>query len=137
MNYWLVKSEPEAYSWTQFVKDGRTAWTGVRNFAARNNLRAMKTGNPVFFYHSGGEKSAVGLARVAGESYPDPTVEEGGWLAVDLVPVKTLARPVALSQIKADKILREMKLAKESRLSVSPVTREQFTRLLELSETKI
>jgi len=137
MNYWLVKSEPKAYSWTQFVKDGRTAWTGVRNFAARNNLRAMKTGDLVFLYHSGEEKSAVGLARVAGESYPDPTAEEGDWSAVDLVPVKTLARPVALSQIKADKILREMKLAKESRLSVSPVTREQFTRLLELSETKI
>jgi len=124
MNYWLVKSEPEAYSWTQFVKDGRTAWTGVRNFAARNYLRAMKTGDSVFFYHSGEEKSAVGLARVAGESYPDPTAEEGDW-------------SVALSQIKADKNLREMKLAKESRLSVSPVTREQFTRLLELSETKI
>jgi|ERR1017187_1859719 predicted RNA-binding protein with PUA-like domain len=137
MNYWLVKSEPEAYSWTQFVKEGRTAWTGVRNFAARNNLRAMKTGDPVFFYHSGEEKSVVGLARVAGESYPDPTAEEGDWSAVDLVPVKTLARPVALSQIKADKILQEMKLAKESRLSVSPVTREQFTCLLELSETKI
>jgi len=88
-------------------------------------------------YHSGGEKSAVGLARVAGESYPDPTAAEGDWSAVDLVPIKALARLVALSQIKADKILREMKLAKESRLSVSPVTREQFTRLLELSETKI
>ena len=137
MNYWLVKSEPEAYSWTHFVKDGRTAWTGVRNFAARNYLRAMKTGDSVFFYHSGEEKSAVGLARVAGESYPDPTAEEGDWSAVELVPVKTLARLVAFSQIKADKILREMKLAKESRLSVSPVTREQFTRLLELSETKI
>jgi predicted RNA-binding protein with PUA-like domain len=136
MNYWLVKSEPETYSWATFVKDGQTAWTGVRNFAARNNLRAMKAGDPVFFYHSGGEKSAVGLARAAGKSYPDPTAEEGDWSTVDLVPVKTLARPVALSQIKADKILREMKLAKESRLSVSPVTRGQFERLLELAETK-
>jgi predicted RNA-binding protein with PUA-like domain len=136
MNYWLVKSEPETYSWQAFVKDDKTAWTGVRNFAARNNLRAMKAGDPVFFYHSGGEKSAVGLARVARESYPDPTAAEGDWSAVDLVPIKTLARSVALSQIKADKILREMKLAKESRLSVSPVTHGQFEQLLKLAETK-
>ena len=137
MNYWLVKSEPEAYSWATFVQDGRTAWTGVRNFTARNNLRAMKTGDPVFFYHSGEEKSVVGVARVARESYPDPTADEGDWTAVDLAPVKPLARAVALSQIKADKVLREMKLVKQSRLSVSPVTREQFVRLLELAETKV
>ena len=137
MNYWIVKSEPEAYAWTTLVTDGKTAWTGVRNFAARNNLRAMKAGDLVFFYHSGDEKSAVGLARVARESYPDPTAEEGDWSAVDLVPVKTLAWPVAPSQVKADKILREMKLAKESRLSVSPVTRGQFARLLKLAETKL
>jgi predicted RNA-binding protein with PUA-like domain len=136
MNYWLVKSEPETYSWAMFVKDCKTAWTGVRNFAARNNLRAMKAGDLVFYYHSGDEKSAVGLARVVKESYPDPTAEEGDWSAVDLAPVKILARPVALLQIKADKILREMKLAKQSRLSVSPVAREQFLRLLKLAETK-
>jgi predicted RNA-binding protein with PUA-like domain len=137
MNHWLVKSEPEAYSWLTFVKDGQTAWTGVRNFAARNNLRAMKTGDAVFFYHSGDEKSAVGMARVVKEFYPDPTADEGDWSAVDLVPVKALARSVALAQIKADKILREMKLVKQSRLSVTPVTEAQFKRLLVLAETKI
>ena len=137
MNYWLVKSEPEAYSWPGFAKDGETAWTGVRNFAVRNNLRAMKAGDLVFFYHSGDEKSAVGLARVAVESYPDPTADEGDWSAVDLVPIKHLTRPVALAQIKADTVLREMKLARESRLSVSPVTRGQFEQLLKLAGTKL
>jgi predicted RNA-binding protein with PUA-like domain len=135
MNYWLVKSEPGAYSWSQLLKDGETQWTGVRNFAARNNLRAMKSGDAVFFYHSGEDKSVVGLARVVRESYPDPTADEGDWAAVDLTPVKPLAKPVLLSQIKADKILKEMVLAKQSRLSVIPVTREEFKRLLELSGT--
>ena len=97
----------------------------------------MKAGDRVFFYHSGEEKSVVGLARVAREAYPDPTADEGDWSAVDLAPVKPLAKPVTLSQIKADKILKEMVLVKQSRLSVMPVTREQFTRLLALSETKI
>jgi predicted RNA-binding protein with PUA-like domain len=137
MNYWLVKSEPEAYSWSDFLKDGKTAWTGVRNFAARNNLRAMKAGDRVFFYHSGDEKSVVGLARVTRESYPDPTADEGGWSAVDLAPEKTLARPVTLAAIKAGKILKEMALVRQSRLSVSPATTEQFARLLALSETKL
>ena len=135
MNYWLVKSEPGAYSWSQLLKDGETQWTGVRNFAARNHLRAMKSGDVVFFYHSGEDKSVVGLARVVRESYPDPTAGEGDWAAVDLMPVKPLAKPVLLSQIKADKILKEMVLAKQSRLSVIPVTREEFKRLLELSGT--
>jgi predicted RNA-binding protein with PUA-like domain len=137
MNHWLVKSEPEAYSWETFVKDGRTAWTGVRNYTARNNLRAMKAGDTVFFYHSGEAKSVVGVARVTKAAYPDPTAEEGDWSAVDLAPVKSVSRTVTLSQIKADKILREMKLVKLSRLSVSPVTHEQFVRLLELAETKV
>src|SRR5580692_10466798 len=101
MNYWLAKSEPEAYSWQQLVADGKTAWTGVRNFAARNNLRAMKKGDLVFFYHSGEEKSAVGLARVEKEFYPDLTAEEGDWSCVDLGAVKALAKPVTLAQIKA------------------------------------
>ena len=136
MNYWLVKSEPEAYSWSQLVKDRETVWTGVRNFAARNNLRAMRKGDFVFYYHSGEDKLVVGLAKVGREAYPDPTAEEGNWLAVDLVPVKALAKPVSLVVIKADKLLREMKLAKQSRLSVSPVTREQFECLLSLSKTK-
>jgi predicted RNA-binding protein with PUA-like domain len=137
MNYWLVKSEPETYSWAMFVKEGKTAWTGVRNFAARNNLRAMKAGDLVFFYHSGDEKSVVGLACVARESYSDPTADEGDWSAVDLTPVKSLVKPVALFQIKTDKILKEMALAKQSRLSVTPVTGRQFNRLLVLAKTKV
>src|SRR5277367_2526955 len=129
MNYWLVKSEPETYSWAQFVKDGKTAWTGVRNFAARLNLRAMKSGDHVFFYHSGEEKSVVGLGRVVKEFYPDPTADEGDWSCVDLTPDKTLTKPVTLAQIKVDKLLKEMVLAKQSRLSVSSVTKAQIERL--------
>ena len=137
MNYWLVKSEPETYSWMQFVKDAKTAWTGVRNFAARNNLRAMKKGDAVFFFHSGEEKSVVGLARVIKEFYPDPTADEGDWSAVDLAPEKILVKPVTLAQIKADKSLQEMKLVKQSRLSVSPLTEAQCKHLLGLAKTKI
>jgi predicted RNA-binding protein with PUA-like domain len=137
MNYWLVKSEPEAYSWSQFVKDGRTAWTGVRNFAARNHLRAMKKGDLVFYYHSGEEKQVVGLARVMKEAYPDPTATEGDWSCVDLALVKPLARPVSLAAIKADKVLREMPFVKQSRLSVSAMTRAQFERLLQLAGTRM
>jgi predicted RNA-binding protein with PUA-like domain len=137
MNYWLVKSEPETYSWAMLVKEGKTAWTGVRNFAARNHLRAMQSGDPVFFYHSGEAKSVVGLARVVRAAYPDPTADEGDWSAADLAPVKPLVIPVTLASIKADKSLREMKLAREPRLSVSSVTPEQFTRLLELAETTV
>jgi predicted RNA-binding protein with PUA-like domain len=137
VNHWLVKSEPEAYSWPQLLKDGKTAWTGVRNFAARNNLRAMKKGDAVFFYHSGESKSIIGLSRVAREFYPDPTADEGDWSCVDLVPVKALAKPVMLATIKADKILKEMILAKQSRLSVSPVTEVQFEWLLALAGTKL
>lgn len=134
-NYWLVKQEAETYSWAMFVKDGGTAWTGVRNFQARNNLRAMKKGDWVFYYHSGEEKQVVGLARVTKECYPDPTATEGNWAAIDLEPLKPLKRPVSLSAIKADKILKEMILARNSRLSVSPVTASQFERLLALAET--
>lgn len=136
MNYWLVKSEPEAYSWAQLVKDGKTAWTGVRNFTARNNLRAMKKGDLVFFYHSGEDKSVVGLSKVDKEFYPDPTAEEGDWTCVDLVPIKSMAKAVTLAQIKADKNLQDMVLVKQSRLSVSPLTKAQFERILELAETK-
>ena len=135
--YWLVKQEPEAYSWSDFVKDGRTAWTGVRNFQARNNLRAMKKGDLVFFYHSVSEKAVIGLARVDKEHYPDPTADEGDWSVVDLVPVKPLKRPVTLDHIKADKVLRNMKLVRQSRLSVTPLTESEFERLLQLAETKI
>lgn len=137
MNCWLVKQEPEDYSWSDFLKDGKTAWTGVRSFPARKNLRGMKADDLVFFYHSGETKSVVGLARVAREAYPDPTAGEEDWSAVDLLPVKPLAKPVTLSQIKADRILKEMALVKQSRLSVMPVTGGQFMRLLELADTKI
>lgn len=133
MNYWLVKQEPESYSWSAFMKDGKTAWTGVRNFAARLNLRAMKKGDLVFYYHSMTGKEIVGLARVAKEAYPDPTATEGDWSCVDLVPEKPLKQPVGLEAIKSDKILKEMKLVKIGRLSVSPVTREQYARIMELS----
>jgi predicted RNA-binding protein with PUA-like domain len=132
MNYWLVKSEPEAYSWETFVKEKRTAWTGVRNFQARNNLRTMKKGDPVLFYHSVSAKQVVGVARVDKEAYPDPTAKEGDWSCVDLVPVKSLRAPVALDQIKSDKVLREMPLLKQSRLSVTPVTEAQYQKLMQL-----
>jgi predicted RNA-binding protein with PUA-like domain len=136
MNYWLVKQEPEAYSWETFVKDGKTSWTGVRNFAARLNLRAMKKGDPVFYYHSNTGKEIVGLARVEKAAYPDSTATEGDWSAVDLVAVKPLKRPITLDALKTDKVLKEMKLVKISRLSVSPVTKEEYDRILELTGTK-
>src|SRR3989440_4336226 len=128
-NDWLVKQEPEAYSWDTFVKAGEAAWTGVRNFQARNNLRSMKKGDLVFFYHSVSEKQVVGLARVERESYPDPTATEGDWSAVDLVPVRDLRKPVSLQTIKADKILAQIPLVKQSRLSVTPLTEAQFRRI--------
>jgi len=135
VHYWLVKQEPEDYSWSDFVKDGRTAWTGVRNFQARNNLRAMRKNDPVLFYHSISEKQIVGLARVAKEAYPDPTAEEGDWSCVDLSPMHELGQPVALQQIKADKTLRNMALVKQSRLSVIQLTSEQFDRIVALAQT--
>jgi len=137
MNYWLVKSEPETYAWAQLVKDGSTAWTGVRNFAARLHLRAMSKGELVLFYHSGESKEVVGLAKVAKAGYPDPTAKEGDWTCVDLAPVKPLAKSVSLAAIKADKILKGMELVRISRLSVSPVDEKQFNRMLELAVTKI
>jgi predicted RNA-binding protein with PUA-like domain len=136
MNYWLVKSEPEAYAWATFVKEGKTAWTGVRNFQARNHLRAMQTGDRVLFYHSVTDKQIVGVARVVREFYPDATAAEGDWSCVDLAPVEPLANPVSLETIKADKVLRELPLVKQSRLSVTPLTKVQFERVLELSGTK-
>ena len=136
MRHWMVKQEPEAYAWNTFVKDGRTAWTGVRNFQARNNLRDMRRGDLVFYYHSVSEKRVVGLARVAREAYADPTATEGDWSCVDLEPAKPLKVPVELAAIKADKVLRDMPLIRQSRLSVSPLTPEQFKRLLELAQTK-
>jgi predicted RNA-binding protein with PUA-like domain len=137
MNYWLVKSEPESYSWERFVKEGKTAWTGVRNFAARLHLRAMKKGDAVFFYHSVTGKEIVGLAVVSRPAYPDPTAEEGDWSCVDLKPLRPMAKLVSLDQIKGDKTLKEMALVKQSRLSVMPVTAAQAERLAVLSEIKL
>jgi predicted RNA-binding protein with PUA-like domain len=136
-NYWMVKQEPEAYSWSTFVKDGGTAWTGIRNFQARNNLRAMEKGDLVFFYHSVTDKSVVGIAKVAKEAYPDPTAKEGDWSAVDLKPVKALAKPVDLETIKKDSVLLDLPLVKQGRLSTFAVTEAQAERLLKLAETKL
>ena len=135
MQYWLVKQEPEDYSWADFVEDGRTAWTGVRNFQARNNLRAMKEGDLVLFYHSVSEKQVVGIARVKKEAYPDTTATEGDWASVDLVPVKPLGKSVTLEAIKSDRILKQMPLVRQSRLSVTGLSKEQFARILKLGET--
>ena len=134
--YWLVKSEPASYSWSTLVADRRTAWTGVRNFQARNNLRAMLPGDPVLFYHSVTDKQVVGVAKVARQAYPDPTADEGDWSCVDLEPVRSLTEPVSLEQLKADELLREMALIRNSRISVTPVTGAQFRRVLELGATK-
>jgi predicted RNA-binding protein with PUA-like domain len=137
MNYWLAKSEPETYSWDNLQQDGKTAWTGVRNFQARNNLRAMQTGDRVLFYHSGGTKEIVGVAKVVKAAYPDPTAKDGDWVCVDLAPVKAFTKPVTLPIVKSDKQLKEMVLVKNSRLSVQPVTVEQFNRVFELAATKL
>ncbi|MDD9802259.1 MAG: EVE domain-containing protein [Deltaproteobacteria bacterium] len=136
-SHWLVKSEPLKYSWDQFVRDGETYWDGVRNYAARNNLRAMKKGDLVLYYHSNEGREVVGVARVKGESYPDPTTGDERWLVVDLSPLKPLAQPVALAQIKADPRLAEIALVKQPRLSVMPVTKAAFDRILSLGRTKL
>jgi predicted RNA-binding protein with PUA-like domain len=132
--YWLVKQEPSSYSWTDFVRDGKTAWTGVRNFTARNNLRAMRNGDAAFFYHSVTDKAVVGIAKVVREAYPDPTANEGDWSAVDLAPEKALPRPVALEEIKQNAKLKEMALLRLSRLSVQPVTKAQFDEIVRMSK---
>jgi len=132
--FWLVKSEPSAYSWANLVADGRTSWTGVRNFTARNNLRAMRNGDAAFFYHSVTEKAVVGIAKVVREAYADPTAKEGDWSAVDLAPEKALPKPVALEEIKGNAKLKEMALLRLSRLSVQPVTKAQFDEIVRMSK---
>ena len=133
MNHWLVKQEPTAYSWDRFVADGKTAWTGVRNFQARNNLKAMRKNDRVLYYHSVEEKVVVGIAKVAAVAYPDPTAAEDAWVCVDLVPVKPLKNPVTLDQIKAVRALSDIALIKQSRLSVMPLTAAEFDEILKLS----
>lgn len=122
MNHWLVKQEPTSYAWDQFVRDGRTAWTGVRNFQARNNLRAMKKGDNIFYYHSVDGRCVMGTARVVREAYPDPSSKDGDWSCVDLAPVKAFRTPVTLAQIKSEPGLRDIALLRQSRLSVMPVS---------------
>jgi predicted RNA-binding protein with PUA-like domain len=136
MHYWLIKSEPFKYSWDQFQKDQLTFWDGVRNYAARNNLRAMKKGDLAFFYHSNEGTAIVGIAKVVKEAYQDPTSNEEAWVAVDFKPQKRLKSAVSLSQIKADKRLANMALIKLSRLSVQPVTEQEWKVVLELAGEK-
>ena len=132
--HWLVKQEPEDYSWDDLIRDGSTPWTGVRNFQARNNLRQMKVGDAVFFYHSGKEKCVVGIASVSKAAYPDPTTKEEGWIAVDIKPVKRLTNPVSLADIKANAKLSDLLLVRQSRLSVMPVGESEFEEIVRMGK---
>lgn len=132
MQFWLIKSEPVKYSWDQFLKDKKTGWDGVRNYAARNNLRAMKKGDMALFYHSNEGLNIVGIARVVKEHYQDPTTKEEAWLSVDFAPYKPLKKPVSLSQIKEDPLLKHMQLVRLSRLSVSVVTEDEFLKICDM-----
>lgn len=134
MQHWLVKSEPNKYSWEKFLEDKRTFWDGVRNFQARNNLKAMKEGDLVFFYHSNEGKSVMGIAKIVKEAYQDPTTDDTNWVAVDLVPFQTLKHAVTLDEVKADHLLQNIGLVKQGRLSVMPLKKEEFDRILEISE---
>ncbi|ALL07822.1 ubiquinol-cytochrome C reductase [Pedobacter sp. PACM 27299] len=130
--FWLVKSEPFKYSWDQFNKDGRTFWDGVRNYQARNNLKAMKEGDLVLFYHSNEGKNVVGIAKVVKEFYQDPTTDDIKWVVVDLAPVEALKTPVSLEQIKAEESLQDISLVRQGRLSVMPLKAEEFDKILEM-----
>lgn len=132
MNYWLVKSEPFKYSWEKFNEDGRTFWDGVRNYQARNNLRDMKEGDLVLFYHSNEGKNVVGIAKVVKESYQDPTTDDKNWVVVDLSPVEALKSPVSLEQIKAEPSLADISLVRQGRLSVMPLKAAEFDKILEM-----
>jgi predicted RNA-binding protein with PUA-like domain len=136
MNYWLVKSEPSVYSWNQFKKDKKTLWDGVRNYAARNNLRDMKTGDEVLYYHSNEGMEIVGIAKVAKEAYQDPTTDNANWVVVDLKPVKNLKSPVTLTQVKNEPKLANMELVKNSRLSVQKVTPGEWEIIMEMGDMK-
>ena len=136
-SYWLVKSEPSAYSWQDLQHDKHARWDGVRNFEARNNLRAMKKGDLVLYYHSGEGKEIVGIAKVVKEGYADPTATEGDWCAVDLAPVKSLSRPVALAALKAEKQLANLAVVRKPRISVVPILPAELARILEMAETKL
>lgn len=131
--HWLVKQEPESYSWDNLVRDRRTSWDGVRNYQARNNLKAMRKGDPVLFYASGDSKAVIGIARVSKASYPDPTADEPAWVSVELEAVKGLRRPVTLAEIKADPALAGMILVRHTRLSVMPLAAAEFERIVRLA----
>ena len=132
MNHWLVKSEPFKYSWDKFNEDGRTFWDGVRNYQARNNLKAMKEGDLVLFYHSNEGKNVVGIAKVVKEFYQDPTTDDANWVVVDLVPVESLKNPVSLAQVKAEPSLADISLIRQGRLSVMPLKSTEFDKILEM-----
>ena len=136
MNYWLVKSEPFKYSWDDFVKDGRTYWEGVRNYQARNNLKAMKKGDSVLYYHSNEGLEVVGIAEVVKEFYQDPTTDDDRWVVVDLKPVKALKNPIPLSEIKKEKRLQNISLIKQSRLSVMPVKKKEYELIVKMGSGK-
>lgn len=132
MRYWLIKSEPEVYSWDQLVKDKQTRWDGIRNYAARLHLRSMKKGDEIFFYHSNKGTEIVGIAKVTKEAYPDPTSSDPAWFAIDVKAEKKLAKPVSLEQIKKEKKLSSMALVRISRLSVQPVTEEEWKIIMKM-----
>jgi len=132
MKYWLVKSEPETYSWKDLIRDGKICWDGVRNYQARNNLQQMQPGDLVLFYHSVSEKAVVGIAKVDRAAYPDPTADDAKWVAIDLAPERDFKEPVTLDQIKKDARLQEIALLRQSRLSVMPLRPEEFEVLLSL-----
>lgn len=134
INHWLVKSEPHKYSWDDLNKDGSTFWDGVRNYEARNNLREMKKGDLLLYYHSNEGKEIVGIAKVIKEGYQDPTTDDDRWVAVDIEPYKTLKNPVSLKTLKTTPELQNMKMVRQGRISVSPVTVEEFDKILEISE---
>lgn len=134
MAYWLVKSEPDSYSWEQLVKDKKTVWTGVRNYAARLHLKAMKKGDKVLYYHSNVGTEIVGIAEVIKEHYQDPTTEDTNWVAVDIKPVKKMKKPVTLAEVKSDKRLGDMALVRLGRLSVQPVTDEEWKIIMTLAD---
>lgn len=136
MNYWLIKSEPFKFSWDQLVNEKKTYWDGVRNYLARNYLKAMKKGDKIFFYHSNEGLEIVGIAKVVKEYYQDPTTPEPAWVVVDIAPVKKLKKPITLKQIKAEKDLQEMSLIKSMRLSVQPVREEEWNKILEMAVEK-
>jgi predicted RNA-binding protein with PUA-like domain len=131
--HWLIKQEPTSYGWAEFVAEGKTAWTGVRNFQARNNLAAMRRGDAVLFYHSGDEKAVVGIARVVRKAYPDPTSTDDRWVCVDVAPRRALKRPVSLAEIRGRPKLKNIGLVRNSRLSVIPLTADEFEEIVRLS----